>query len=31
MIVLYSLTGEVEAYYGNMLENVERVALEKSE
>jgi hypothetical protein len=27
MIVLYSLTGEVESYYGNMIENVERVAL----
>ena len=31
MIVLYSLSGEVQAYYGNMIENVDRVALEKSQ
>ncbi len=31
MIVLYSLSGEVQAYYGNMIENVERVALMQSE
>jgi len=29
MIVVYSATGEVNRYYGNMIENVERVALEK--
>jgi len=29
MIVFYSLSGEINAYYGNMLENVEQVALEQ--
>lgn len=31
MIVLYSLSGEVQAYYANMIENVERVALMQRE